>query len=104
MSNENLPDDNSEVAQNDDTPLDQSSGNASSSELDPASGEEEGSQSEQTLPDATQQSTDVPTLEEAAANMDPGEARRGEEADPTGDPANFGGPPLSQFDPDDLEQ
>jgi hypothetical protein len=104
MSEENLPDDNSELAQDDDILLNQSSGNASSPERDPASGREEGSRSEQTLQDATQEATDVPTLEEAAANVDPREALRGEEAGPTGDPANFGGSPLSQFDPDDLEQ
>jgi len=70
---------------------------------DRVSGEEEDFLSEQTLRDEQQQGTDVPTLEEAAAGTDAGEAPRGEEPGPGDDQSNLGSP-LSQFDPDDLER
>ena len=70
---------------------------------DTVSGEEEDFLSEQTLRDEQQQGTDVPTLEEAAAGTDAGEAPRGEEPGPGDDQSNLGSP-LSQFDPDDLER
>jgi hypothetical protein len=132
MTEDNLPDEELEVVQDDDILLDQNPGAASSLELDPVfgepddypgaaennpdrwqedpllqaeavSGEEEDFLSEQTLRDETQGTTDVPTMGEAAADVDFGEVPTGEEADASDDQANFGGSPLSQFDPDDLE-
>lgn len=133
MSEENLPDEELEVVQDDDVLLDETPGAASSLELDPVfgepdsypgaaennpdrwqddpllqeeavSGEEEDFLSEQTLRDETQGRADVPTIGEAAADVDFGEVPPGEEADASDDQANFGGSPLSQFDPDDLER
>jgi hypothetical protein len=71
---------------------------------DTVSGEEEDFLSEQTLRDETQHGTDVPTLEEAAAETDPGEAPTGNEPGPSDDQANLGGSPLSRFDPEDLDR
>jgi hypothetical protein len=68
------------------------------------SGEEEDFLSEQTLRDEAQGSADIPTIGEASADVDFGEVPPGEEADASDDQANFGGSPLSQFDPDDLER
>ncbi|WP_323960291.1 hypothetical protein GC088_02255 [Arthrobacter sp. JZ12] len=45
-----------------------------------------------------------PTIGEAAADVDFGEPMDDEEADASDDPANFGGSPLSQFDPEDLDR
>jgi hypothetical protein len=70
---------------------------------DTVSGEEEDFLSEQALHDETQHATDVPTLEEAAAETELGEMPTGEEAEGRNDLADFGGSPLSQFDPEDLE-
>jgi hypothetical protein len=133
MTEENLPDEELEVVQDDDVLLDETPGAASSMELDPVfgepdsypgaaennpdrwqddpllqeeavSGEEEDFLSEQTLRDETRGRADVPTIGEAAADVDFGEVPPGEEADASDDQANFGGSPLSQFDPDDLER
>jgi hypothetical protein len=70
---------------------------------DTVSGEEEDFLSEQPLHDQTQHATDVPTLEEAVADTEPGEMPTGEEAGDRNDQADLGGSPLSQFDPEDLE-
>jgi hypothetical protein len=70
---------------------------------DTVSGEEEDFLSEQALPAKTRHVKDVPTLEEAAAATDPGEMPSGEEAGNRNDEADLGGSPLSQFDPEDLE-
>lgn len=70
---------------------------------DTVSGEEEDFLSEQTLHDEKHHATDVPTLEEAVADTEPGEMPAGEEAGDRNDEADFGGSPLSQFDPEDLE-
>jgi hypothetical protein len=69
---------------------------------DTVSGEED-FLSEQALPAKTRHVKDVPTLEEAAAATDPGEMPSGEEAGNRNDEADLGGSPLSQFDPEDLE-
>ncbi|WP_309070143.1 hypothetical protein [Arthrobacter sp.] len=45
-----------------------------------------------------------PTIGEAAADVDFGDPMSEEEADASDDSANFGGSPLSQFDPEDLER
>lgn len=132
MTEENLPDEELQVVHDDDTLLDQAPGAASSLELDPVlgepdnypgapennpdrwqedpllqeeavSGEEEDFLSEQTLRDESQGRTDVPTIGKAAADVDYGEVPTGGEADGSDDQANFGGSPLSQFDPEDLE-
>ena len=78
------------------------------------SGEEEDFLSEQTLRDETAQARyeagdeqvppDAPTLGEAAADVDFGEVPTGLEADGSDDEENFGGSPLSEFEPDDLER
>jgi len=47
---------------------------------------------------------DAPTLGEAAADVDFGEVPTGLEADASDDEENFGGSPLSEFEPDDLER
>lgn len=133
MTEENLPDEELEVVQDDDILLDETPGAASSLELDPVfgepdsypgaaennpdrwqedpllqeeavSGEEEDFLSEQTLRDEARGTADLPTIGEAAADVDFGEVPSGEEADSSDDQANFGGSPLSQFDPDDLER
>ena len=77
------------------------------------SGEEEDFLSEQTLRDETararyeagdeQVPPDAPTLGEAAADVDSGEVPTGLEADGSDDEENFGGSPLSEFEPEDLE-
>jgi hypothetical protein len=71
---------------------------------DTVSGEEEDFLSEQTPGDDTRHGTDVPTLEEAAAETDPGGAPTGIEPGPSDDQANLGGSPLSRFDPEDLDR
>lgn len=45
-----------------------------------------------------------PTIGEAAADVDFGDAASDAEVDASDDGANFGGSPLSQFDPEDLER
>ena len=129
MSEENFPDEELEVVQDDDILLDETPGAASSLELDPVlgepdsypgaaennpdrwqedpllqeeavSGEEEDFLSEQSLRDETSGTTDVPTIGEAAADVDFGEVPTGEEADGSDDESNFGGSPLSEFDPE----
>lgn len=45
-----------------------------------------------------------PTLGEAAADVDFGDPMSDAEVDASDDEANFGGSPLSQFDPEDLER
>lgn len=77
------------------------------------SGEEEDFLSDQTLRDETvraryrsgdeQVPPDAPTLGEAAADVDFGEAPAGLGADASDDEENFGGSPLSEFEPDDPE-
>jgi hypothetical protein len=62
---------------------------------DTVSGEEEDFLSEQTLHDETHHATDVPTLEEAVADTEPGEIPTGEEARGRNDQADLGGSPLS---------
>jgi len=47
---------------------------------------------------------DSPTLGQAAADVDFGEDPTGLEADASDDAENFGGSPLSEFDPNDLER
>ncbi|MCU1565241.1 MAG: hypothetical protein JWQ56_178 [Pseudarthrobacter sp.] len=71
---------------------------------DTVSGEEEDFLSEQTLRDETQHGTGVPTLEEAAAETDPGGAPTGNGPVPSDDQANLSGSPLSRFDPEDLDR
>lgn len=78
------------------------------------SGEEEDFLSDQTLRDETAQARyeagdeqvppDAPTLGEAVADVDFGENPTGPEAEGSDDAENFGGSPLSEFDPDDLER
>lgn len=78
------------------------------------SGEEEDFLSEQTLRDESAQARyeagdeqvppDVPTLGEAVADVDFGENPAGAEAEASDDAENFGGSPLSEFDPEDLER
>ncbi|MFF2347383.1 hypothetical protein [Pseudarthrobacter sp. NPDC058119] len=77
-------------------------------------GEEEDFLSEQALRDESAQARyrsgdeqvppDAPTLGEAAADVDFGEVPTGLEADASDDEENFGGSPLSEFEPDDLER
>lgn len=96
MTEENLPDEELEVVQDDDVlPLLQE---------EAVSGEEEDFLSEQTLRDERRGTSDVPAVGEGAAGVDFGEVPPGEEADASDDQANFGGSPLSRFDPDDLER
>lgn len=45
-----------------------------------------------------------PTIGEAAADVDFGDSMSDEETDASDDSANFGGSPLSRFDPEDLER
>ncbi|MFJ6280907.1 hypothetical protein SAMN04488693_105215 [Arthrobacter subterraneus] len=45
-----------------------------------------------------------PTIGEAAADVDFGEPMSDEEVDASDDGANFGGSPLSQFEPEDLDR
>jgi hypothetical protein len=78
------------------------------------SGEEEDFLSDQALRDETAQARyeagdeqvppDAPTLGQAAADVDFGEDPTGGEADASDDAENFGGSPLSEFEPDDLER
>ena len=77
------------------------------------SGEEEDFISEQTFRDESAQSrleaegqdaSATPTLGEAVADVDFGEEPTGLEADASDDEENFGGSPLSEFEPDDLER
>jgi hypothetical protein len=78
------------------------------------SGEEEDFLSEQTLRDESararyrsgdeQVPPDAPTLGEAAADVDFGENPTGLEADASDDEENFGGSPLSEFEPEDLDR
>ncbi|WP_258802302.1 hypothetical protein [Pseudarthrobacter sp. NS4] len=77
------------------------------------SGEEEDFLSDQTLRDDMKATTDgaggelpatTPTLGEAVADVDFGENPAGPEAEGSDDSENFGGSPLSEFDPDDLER
>jgi hypothetical protein len=76
------------------------------------SGEEEDFISEQAFRDESAQSRSeaegqaasaTPTLGEAVADVDFGEEPTGLEADASDDEENFGGSPLSEFEPDDLE-
>lgn len=78
------------------------------------SGEEEDFLSDQALRDETAQARyeagdeqvppDSPTLGQAVADVDFGENPTGPEAEGSDDAENFGGSPLSEFDPDDLER
>lgn len=77
------------------------------------SGEEEDFLSDQTLRDDMKATTDgaggelpatTPTLGEAVADVDFGENPAGPEAEGSDDTENFGGSPLSEFDPEDLER
>ena len=78
------------------------------------SGEEEDFLSDQTLRDETAEARyeagdeqvppGTPTLGEAVADVDFGENPVGAEAEGSDDTENFGGSPLSEFDPDDLER
>ncbi|MFF1251587.1 hypothetical protein ACFVYC_03725 [Pseudarthrobacter sp. NPDC058329] len=77
------------------------------------SGEEEDFLSDQTLRDDLKATRDgsgeeppasTPTLGEAVADVDFGEDPTGMEADASDDQENFGGSPLSEFDPNDLER
>lgn len=78
------------------------------------SGEEEDFLSDQTLRDETAEARyesgdeqvppTAPTLGEAVADVDFGEEPTGLEADASDDEENFGGSPLSEFEPDDLER
>lgn len=78
------------------------------------SGEEQDFLSDQTLRDESAEARyrsgdeqvppDAPTLGEAAADVDFGENPTGLEADASDDEENFGGSPLSEFEPDDLER
>lgn len=77
------------------------------------SGEEEDSLSDQTLRDEMKATSDgagneipaaTPTLGEAVADVDFGENPTGPEAEGSDDAENFGGSPLSEFDPEDLER
>ena len=77
------------------------------------SGEEEDFISEQTFRDESAQARSevegqaasaTPTLGEAVADVDFGEEPTGLEADASDDEENFGGSPLSEFEPDDLER
>lgn len=78
------------------------------------SGEEEDFISEQTFRDETaqaryaadeqQDAPIAPTLGEAVADVDFGENPTGSESDGSDDTENFGGSPLSEFEPDDLER
>lgn len=45
-----------------------------------------------------------PTIGEAAADVDFGDPMSDEEVDASDDEANFGGSPLSQFEPEDLDR
>ncbi len=80
---------------------------------DEVSGEEEDFLSDQTLRDDMKATRDgagdelpasTPTLGEAVADVDFGEDPTGPEADASDDQENFGGSPLSEFDPDDMER
>jgi hypothetical protein len=80
---------------------------------DEVSGEEEDFLSDQTLRDELKATRDgagneppaaTPTLGEAVADVDFGEDPTGREADASDDQENFGGSPLSEFEPDDLER
>jgi hypothetical protein len=130
MTEQNLPDDELEVVEENDVLLDETPGAASSFELDPVtggepdnypgaaennpdrwqedpllqdevSGEEEDFLSDQALRDDMKA---TPTLGEAIADVDFGENPAGAEAEGSDDTENFGGSPLSEFDPDDLER
>jgi hypothetical protein len=77
------------------------------------SGEEEDFISQQTFRDESAQARSeghgqdasvTPTLGEAVADVDFGEEPTGVEADASDDEENFGGSPLSEFEPDDLER
>jgi hypothetical protein len=77
------------------------------------SGEEEDFITEQTFRDESAQARSeaegqaasaTPTLGEAVADVDFGEEPTGLEADASDDEENFGGSPLSEFEPDDLER
>lgn len=77
------------------------------------SGEEEDFLSDQTLRDDMKATRDgagdelpavTPTLGEAVADVDFGEDPTGSEADASDDRENFGGSPLSEFEPDDLDR
>ncbi|TLM73586.1 hypothetical protein [Pseudarthrobacter sp. NamB4] len=78
------------------------------------SGEEEDFLSDQAFRDASPQARQeaggpqdaplTPTLGEAVADVDFGENPTGPEAEGSDDTENFGGSPLSEFDPDDLER
>lgn len=78
------------------------------------SGEEEDFLSDQTLRDETaearfeagdeQTPPYEPTIGEAASDVDFGDPMAAEEVDASDDQANFGGSPLSQFEPEDLER
>ena len=96
MTEQNVPDDELQVVEEDDVLLDETPGAASSLELDPVSGEPD------SYPGAAE--NNAPTLGEAAADVDFGEAPTGLEADASDDEENFGGSPLSEFEPDDLER
>lgn len=75
---------------------------------------EEGELSDQTLRDGTEEGryldgaeqipSEEPTIGEASADVDFGDPADGSEVDGSDDEANFGGSPLSQFDPEDLER
>lgn len=78
------------------------------------SGEEEDFISDQTFRDETAQARNesgapgdapvTPTLGEAVADVDFGEDPTGDESEGSDDTENFGGSPLSEFEPDDLER
>ncbi|MDT0194034.1 hypothetical protein Q9R30_01520 [Arthrobacter sp. AB6] len=64
----------------------------------------DGSAQARNAADESQEAPIAPTLGEAVADVDFGEHPDGPEAEGSDDTENFGGSPLSEFEPDDLER
>ncbi|GAA3406910.1 hypothetical protein GCM10018951_39610 [Pseudarthrobacter polychromogenes] len=97
MTEQNLPEEGLEVVQDDDVLLDETPGAASSLELDPVHGEPDSYPgAAENNPDRWQE--DPLIQDESVADAEFGEAAASD------DEETFGGSPLSEFEPDDLER
>ncbi|WP_284980001.1 hypothetical protein [Arthrobacter sp. fls2-241-R2A-200] len=102
MTEQNLPDDELDVAQEDPLTSDEAVSGEEEDFLSDGKTREQAAQPLTRLGDERAK-PDTPTLEEAAADIDFGEAPTGREADASDEEEEFGGSPLSEFEPDDLE-
>lgn len=97
MTEQNLPDEGLDIVQDDDVLLDETPGAAASLELDPVHGEPDSYPgAAENNPDRWQE--DPLIQDEPVADAEFGEAAASDAEE------TYGGSPLSEFEPDDLER